>query len=89
MVFSHYFCAIKIEAFTRLEQFKQDMDEYMRALINTPPAPGSKRVVYAGLPEHETEIDRRTNGIPLHPEVVDWFADIASELTIENSVHSL
>ena len=89
MVFSHYFCAIKIEAFTRLQQFKRDMDEYMRALVNTPPAPGFKKVVYAGLPEHETEIDRRTNGIPLHPEVVDWFADIASELTIENSVHSL
>ena len=89
MVFSHYFCAIKIEAFTKLEQFKRDMDEYMKALVDTPPAPGHNRVIYAGLPEHETEIDRRANGIPLHPEVVEWFAHIASELTIENSVYPL
>ena len=89
MVFSHYFCAIKIEAFTALDQFKQDMDDYMRALIDNPPAPGQKRVVYAGLPEHETEIDRRANGIPLHPEVVEWFSEISSELGIVNSVKGL
>jgi LDH2 family malate/lactate/ureidoglycolate dehydrogenase len=89
MVFSHYFCAIKIEAFTKLEQFKRDMDEYMKALVDTPPAPGHNRVIYAGLPEHESEIDRRANGIPLHPEVVEWFTHIASELTIENSVYPL
>lgn len=89
MVFSHYFCAIKIEAFTGLDQFKQDMDDYMRALKDNPPAPGQKRVVYAGLPEHETEIDRRANGIPLHPEVVEWFSEISSELGIANSVKGL
>jgi LDH2 family malate/lactate/ureidoglycolate dehydrogenase len=86
MVFSHYFCAIKIEAFTDPDKFKQDMDDYMRALVETPTAPDHERVVYAGLPEHETELDRRANGIPLHPEVADWFAGITSELGVKNGV---
>ncbi len=45
--------------------------------------PGQERVLYAGLPEHETEADRRQTGIPLHPEVVDWFRGICAELSIE------
>lgn len=86
MNFSHFFYAAKIEAFTDVTNFKRDMDEYMRALVETPPSPGNERVVYAGLPEHETEIERRRNGIPLHPEVVAWFADITSELNVDNGV---
>ena len=45
--------------------------------------PGHERVYYAGLPEPETRIDRRENGVPLHPEVVDWFRDICAEFEIK------
>jgi hypothetical protein len=38
--------------------------------------------MYAGLPEHHDYADRIKNGIPLHPEVVDWFRGITSELDI-------
>jgi LDH2 family malate/lactate/ureidoglycolate dehydrogenase len=55
----------------------------MGDLANAPPAPGHDRVFYAGLPEHEEEIDRRANGIPYHPEVIDWFKHITAELGIE------
>ena len=65
------------------------MDEYMTALVESPPAPGHDRVIYAGLPEHETELDRVANGIPLHPEVVEWFTDITSELHVENGVQQI
>jgi hypothetical protein len=34
------------------------------------------------LPEHEEEIERRANGIPYHPEVIDWFRGITGELDI-------
>ncbi len=44
--------------------------------------PGHDRVYYAGLPEVETEAERRANGVPLHPEVVDWFRDICAEFEI-------
>ncbi len=80
---AHHFIAYNIEAFTDLEEFKSDMDIYMNEIKNTPPIPGKERVVYAGLPEHEEEIERRENGIPYHPEVIDWFRGITGELGIE------
>lgn len=77
---SHHFLAYKIDAFTDVDTFKDDMDAYMRALRDCPPAPGRERVFYAGLPEHEDELDRRMNWIPYHPEVVEWFRSITAEL---------
>ncbi|MDA1279801.1 MAG: Ldh family oxidoreductase, partial [Chloroflexi bacterium] len=79
---SHHFIAYNVEAFTDLESFKDEMDIYMKEIHQTPPIPGAKRVVYAGLPEHEEEIERREHGIPYHPEVIDWFRGITDELDI-------
>ena len=54
----------------------------LQALKDTPPAPGQDRVMYPGLSEYEEEEDRKANGIPLHSEVVEWFTDITSELSV-------
>jgi LDH2 family malate/lactate/ureidoglycolate dehydrogenase len=77
---SHHFVAYKISAFCDLDTFKQDMDEYLRGLQETPTAPGHDRVVYAGLPEHEEAAKRLHKGIPYHPEVIEWFRGITAEL---------
>jgi LDH2 family malate/lactate/ureidoglycolate dehydrogenase len=79
---AHHFIAYNIDAFTDVNQFKEQMDDYMRSLRTSPAAPGHDRVVYAGLPEHEEEIERREHGIPYHPEVIDWFRSITAELDI-------
>ncbi len=81
---SHHFLAYRIDAFSDLEGFKDHMDEYLRGLRETKPAPGQERVLYAGLPEHEAELDRRARGIPYHPEVVEWFRKTAGELGVEH-----
>ena len=80
---SHHFIAYNIEAFTDLDGFKDDMDTYMKEIRETPPIPRADRVLYAGLPEHEEEIERNENGIPYHPEVIDWFRGITGELNID------
>ena len=54
----------------------------MKAVRETPPIPGAERVIYAGLPEQEEEAERRENGIPYHPEVIDWFRHITGELDL-------
>ncbi|MCZ6544515.1 MAG: Ldh family oxidoreductase [Chloroflexi bacterium] len=76
----HHFTVYDISAFTDVDEFKSGMDRYLRALQETPTAPGHDRVLYAGLEEHEEEIDRRERGIPYHPEVVEWFRETTSEL---------
>ena len=63
-------------------QFKRTMDDFLRTLRETPPAPGHARVLFPGLPESEEEIIRAESGIPFHPEVIEWFKDITSELDI-------
>jgi L-2-hydroxycarboxylate dehydrogenase (NAD+) len=77
---SHHFIAYHVDAFTDVDGFKSDMDEYLRTLRESPTAPGHDRVVYAGLPEHEEEQIRREQGIPYHPEVIEWFQGVTSEL---------
>jgi len=76
---SHHFLAYRIDAFTDLDEFKDNMDIYLRALRETPPAPGHTRVEYAGLGMGEALADRTQNGIPYHREVVEQFQTWAKE----------
>lgn len=78
----HSFAAYNIAAFTDVDDFKEKMDRMLKLLRETPPAPGHDRVLYPGLSEYEEIQDRRENGIPLHKEVIEWFDDICSELSI-------
>ena len=81
--FGHYVAAYSIDAFTEVAQFKQEMDEWLRMMKSTKPAPGHDRVLVAGQPEAETELVRRAEGIPLHPEVAQWLRDACGELGVE------
>ena len=80
--FNHFVGAYSIEAFTEVARFKSLMDDFLRSLKSTPPAPGHERVLVAGQIERETELDRQANGIPLHKEVVQWFEDISGEMSV-------
>jgi LDH2 family malate/lactate/ureidoglycolate dehydrogenase len=78
----HHFAAYNIAAFGDVDTFKLTMDSMLQTLVETPPAPGYDRVLYPGLSEHETELDRRANGIPLHREVIAWFNRCTDELGV-------
>jgi L-2-hydroxycarboxylate dehydrogenase (NAD+) len=75
-----HFAAYDIAAFTDVEQFKDTMDAMLRTLRTAPPAPGQERVLYPGLSEAEELLERRAHGIPLHKEVLQWFAQCTAEL---------
>jgi len=79
----HYFAAYNIDSFSDTNLFKENMDDFLKGLRETPPAPGHKRVLYPGLAESESRLDRSKNGIPYHPEVIEWFESITSELEIK------
>ena len=81
---AHYFMAYNVAAFTDLEGFKTDMDEYLNRLLACKPAPGETRVVYPGIPEHEAAIEREERGIPYHPEVIDWFRKTCDSLDVQH-----
>jgi LDH2 family malate/lactate/ureidoglycolate dehydrogenase len=78
----HFLAAFDIASFTDVDGFKRSMDEMLGALRNTKPAPGAERVIYPGVSEAEELADREANGIPFHPEVIDWFEEIAREVEV-------
>lgn len=84
---THYFMAYDISKFTDVDGFKDDMDAYLRSILDCAPAPGESRVVYPGIPEHEAEADRLANGIPYHPEVIDWFKKTAAEQGVSTELN--
>lgn len=79
---SHHFLAYRIDAFTDAAEFKANMDTYLKALRETPPAPGHERVEYAGLRMAEHLAERSVSGIPYHREVVEQFRAWATEFGV-------
>ncbi len=80
--FGHYVAAYSIDAFTDVASFKEMMDEWMQMMKSTKPAQGQERVMVAGQPEAEVAAVREIEGIPLHPEVVQWLRDTCAELSV-------
>ena len=81
--FNHGFGALRIDAFTPVDEFRALMDRMAAHLKETPRLPGIDRIQLAGDPEHEIEERRRAEGIPLHPAVVASLRAMCQELEIE------
>ncbi len=79
---SHFFAAIRIDAFRDPREFRRDMDRMLAELRACPPAEGESRVLYAGLPEAEREEESARRGVPLLSKTLDGLAAIGKELGI-------
>jgi LDH2 family malate/lactate/ureidoglycolate dehydrogenase len=54
----------------------------LKTLRTATPVAGQDRVLYPGLSEAEEIQRRRAEGIPLHKEVLQWFAECTTDLGI-------
>lgn len=68
---SHFFAAIKIEAFRPLLDFKKQMDSLIAKLKNAPKAKGQTRIYIAGEKEFEMANYNQKHGVPILASVVD------------------
>jgi len=80
---NHFFGALRIDSFMPAEEFKERMDAMIKAHHELPKAPGVERITLAGQIEQETEKERQSQGIPLHPAVVTSLQELAKELGIK------
>jgi L-2-hydroxycarboxylate dehydrogenase (NAD+) len=78
----HFFGAMRIDGFTDPIDFRQRVDDWVRTLRATRPAPGTPGVVIPGDPEREAEAERRVTGIPLLPAVVADLQSLAARTGI-------
>src|SRR5881628_1441914 len=78
----HFFGALRIDAFIDKDEFKRQIDDFIRTLRKTRPAPGTAGPLIPGDPEREAEKLRRRGGIPLVTAVVDELRDISRQTGI-------
>jgi LDH2 family malate/lactate/ureidoglycolate dehydrogenase len=75
----HLFIAMRTDAFVPAKDFSARMDEILRLLKSSAPAPGVVRVQAPGEPEAEKECHNRQLGVPLGQEVVQELILIGKE----------
>jgi len=78
----HFFGAMRIDAFRKADEFKKDMDQWLKRFRTAKPAKEFERVLVPGDPERMMEIDRRKNGIPLMQTVVEDLQFVAEQFKI-------
>ncbi len=78
----HFFAAIKIENFRPVMEFKQDMDQYLRTLKQSPKLPGHDRIYIHGEKEFELANQYLREGVPLMQEVVDSLKQAGDEIGV-------
>jgi LDH2 family malate/lactate/ureidoglycolate dehydrogenase len=79
---SHFFGAIRLEAFTEPALFKRLMDEYIHLLRNSTKKSGQERIFIHGEKEWES-YDRQKEAVSLYHAVVAELREIGREFRIE------
>ena len=78
----HFFGALKIDGFIEPDEFKRQIDEWIRVFRATKAAVGTTGPLIPGDPEREAEAVRAEQGIPLVSAVVNDLRDIAEKTRI-------
>lgn len=73
----HFFGAMRVDAFRPAEDFKRNMDNWIRRFRSSTPAEGHERVLIPGDPEREMAAYRERHGIPVNPKVVEDLEGLA------------
>jgi L-2-hydroxycarboxylate dehydrogenase (NAD+) len=82
----HFFGAMQLDGFIDKDEFKRQIDEWIRVFRKTKPAPGTSGPLIPGDPEREAEATRSKEGIPLLKPVVDDLLDIAKKTGVRFEV---
>jgi LDH2 family malate/lactate/ureidoglycolate dehydrogenase len=79
----HFFGAMRIDAFRTKEDFKKDMDHWIRRFRQATPIDEKQPVLIPGDPEREMEAIRKKEGIPLLHVVWEDILSVAEKLNIK------
>ena len=78
----HFFGAMRIDAFVDPDEFKKQIDDWIRTFRATKPAPGTNGPLIPGDPERESQEKRRTDGIPLLMPVVEDLREVSRQTRV-------
>jgi LDH2 family malate/lactate/ureidoglycolate dehydrogenase len=78
----HSFMAIDPDCFTGKENFKKEMDRYIKSIKESAKAQNATEILMPGEPEYRTEVERLKEGIPLAPATVKELVPLGESLGI-------
>jgi L-2-hydroxycarboxylate dehydrogenase (NAD+) len=78
----HFFGAMRIDGFIEADEFKRQVDDFVRTFRATKPAPGTNGPLIPGDPEREAEKIRSREGVPLIAPVVEELRAISKKTGI-------
>ena len=78
----HFFGAMRIDGFIEADEFKRQIDDFVRTFRATKPAPGTNGPLIPGDPEREAENLRSKEGVPLIMPVVEELRVISKKIGI-------
>lgn len=78
----HFFGAFRIDGFIEPDEFKRQIDEWVRAFRATRPAPGTAGPLIPGDPERQAQTANLREGIPLLPSVFSDLQELAADTDI-------
>jgi LDH2 family malate/lactate/ureidoglycolate dehydrogenase len=78
----HVLVAMRTDIFVTAEDFASRMDEILRTLKSSPPAPNTEQVLIPGEIEQQNEAKNQTVGVPLLRSAVDQLAALGAELNV-------
>lgn len=80
-----FLSVFNVSAFRPLDEFKRDMEEFVRYIKDTPPAAGFTEVLYPGELEHRTAQERRRDGIFVEDETWNQLMALKAEYGLPSS----
>ncbi len=80
-----FISVFNVSAFRPLDEFKRDMEEFVRYIKDTPPAAGFTEVLYPGELEHRTAQTRRRDGIFVEDATWDQLMALKAEYGLPTS----
>lgn len=75
--------ALRVDSFLPLAEFQRRVDEIIDLMHLCPTAPGVERILVPGEIEHQTELRRRAEGIPINPALKAELETLSKELSVE------
>jgi len=79
----HFVGTWRIDAFRPKEDFKKDMDTWIRRFRQAKTVKNQEKVLIPGDPEREFELERGKNGIPLLDKVIHNLSDLGTKLGVK------
>ena len=86
---AHCLIAINVDAALPVEDFKAGMDDFVRMLKTTPPAPGHDEVLVAGEREHRATERSYREGLVLPPATLVWIEENARRWNLQDAAEPI